>query len=232
MDADSSAAKAAAKKERPSDPTDLYHQHFATVKGLAEATDSSAVDEMSDDSLAGRSLESTAPLPRSDHDIPTAGIPRHHKNLRQDSFFSTTSAGSFKSVGTLKTVVEEDLLEPSSPRFVKATPTSHLPWSPPQGIPNLPPVGTSHYRLGYHHSGQRRRRRERRGCAVSVESRLGPLTSSDRYNAAIGMCVGLKDLPQGRYGWSCKECDPDDTTNGLFSINDNVEWQGDDEDGL
>ncbi len=263
MDADSSAAKAAAKKERPPDPTDLYHQHFATVKGLAEATDSSAVDEMSDDSLAGRSLESTAPLPRSDHDIPTTGIPRHHKNLRQDSFFSTTSAGSLKSVGTVKTVVEEDLLEPSSPRFVKATPTSHLPWSPPQDIPNLPPV--ANFALTARAPPQQPKSKSKRAswiCSVCrVQARSIDLERSIQCcnrNVSRNVwlrtfrlhvneqmltreqcghwfhlrCVGLKDLPQGRYGWSCKECDPDDTNNGLFSINDNVEWQGDDKDEL
>ncbi|KAK1058187.1 hypothetical protein LTR12_015906 [Friedmanniomyces endolithicus] len=239
MDADSSAAEAAAKTERHSDPNRLYHHHLATQKGLAEATDSSAVDEMSDDSLAGRSHESAEPLQQTEHDAPSTGLPRHHKDQRQDSFFSTTSARSIVPVDTLRTV-KEDLLEPSSPRFVKATPTSHLPWSPPQDIPNLPPV--ANFALTARAPPRQPKSKSKRAswiCSVCrVQARSIDLERSIQCcNRNCGhwfhlRCVSLKDLPQGRYGWSCKECDPDDTNNGLFSINDNVEWQGDDEDGL
>ncbi|KAK1052125.1 Lysine Methyltransferase 2D [Friedmanniomyces endolithicus] len=170
--------------------------------------------------------------------MPSTGIPRLRKDLRQDSFFSTTSTGSMKLVGTVKTVIEEDLLEPSSPRFVKATPTSHLPWSPPQDIPNLPPV--ANFALTPRILPQRPANKSKVAswiCSVCrVQARTIDLERSLQCcNRNCGhwfhlRCVGLKDLPQGRYGWSCKECDPDDTNNGLFSINDNVEWQGDDED--
>ena len=263
MNADSSAAQAAAKKKHPSGSSKIYHQHSTIIKAFAEATDSLAVDEMSDDSVAERSLESAQSLPQTEHKTPSIAIPRHHKDLRQDSFFSTTSARSMVPLGIGETVIEESRLEPPSPRFVKARPTSHLPWSPPQDIPNLPPV--ANFALTARAPPQQPKSKSKRAswiCSVCrVQARSIDLERTIQCcnrNVSRNVwlrtfrlhvneqmltreqcghwfhlrCVGLKDLPQGRYGWSCKECDPDDTTNGLFSINDNVEWQGDDEDGL
>ncbi|KAK0267343.1 hypothetical protein LTR35_016407 [Friedmanniomyces endolithicus] len=237
MNADSSAAQAAAKKKHPSGSSKIYHQHSTIIKAFAEAADSLAVDEMSDDSVAERSLESAQSLPQTEHKTPSIAIPRHHKDLRQDSFFSTTSARSMVPLGIGETVIEESRLEPPSPRFVKARPTSHLPWSPPQDTPNLPPV--ANFALAPRVPSQRPAKKSKGAswiCSVCrVQARSIDLERTIQCcNRNCGLwfhlrCVDLKDLPQGRYGWSCKECDADDANNGLFSINDNLEWQGDDD---
>ncbi|EMC98405.1 hypothetical protein BAUCODRAFT_23182 [Baudoinia panamericana UAMH 10762] len=44
-------------------------------------------------------------------------------------------------------------------------------------------------------------------------------------------CVDLPEFPQGRYGWSCEECDPDDKHNGLFVEGGRVDYHGEDYDG-
>ncbi|KAK3075484.1 hypothetical protein LTR53_001192 [Teratosphaeriaceae sp. CCFEE 6253] len=126
---------------------------------------------------------------------------------------------------------------PAGPRFVKATPASHLPWQPPRQTQGLPPI--SNFALGIASAPRDPKASKESTKGTSICEGCGVRTRTVDLEKMIQCCnrdcgvwyhlecANLRCMPQGRYGWSCESCDPDDQNNGLFSINDNVNWHGD-----
>ncbi|KAK3114711.1 hypothetical protein LTR53_006722 [Teratosphaeriaceae sp. CCFEE 6253] len=175
-----------------------------------------------------------------------ARLPNAIQHKRQAENSGAAQLGELPSRGErnngLDTFPPAALVLPAGPRFVKAVPSPHLPWQPPRQTQGLPPIynfalSASARTATPLQSPKRRLKKAMEGDAIcegcGVRTRTVDLEKMIQCcNRDCGVwyhleCANLRCMPQGRYGWSCENCDPDDQNNGLFSINDNVNWHGD-----
>ncbi|KAK4950358.1 hypothetical protein LTR10_011339 [Elasticomyces elasticus] len=211
----------------------LYHHHLAASK---IAADSIAADEhMSDHSLDwqdshGSSSEALQHINNTTSVTEPSSV---HTNQPKRSIVSPVTTNN-----TAEPMCPPATAEPSDSLFVKATPTSHLPWISPRPSRHLPPVGNFALPTPGPPRRPLKRRRAKKG---EVSCGLCKMPAS-----LMGMeeciqcshlrclkwfhlvCVGHDRLPQGRYGWTCEECDPEDQNNGLHSMS-GVRWLGSDD---
>ncbi|KAK5722270.1 hypothetical protein LTR17_014276 [Elasticomyces elasticus] len=219
------------------DEDNLYHHHLAARKTAAANT--AAEEHMSDQSLdwqdsQGSSSEASQRI--DDTTSATEPLNAHTNQLKHHivSLANTNTVGEDVR-GTFRTTTA-DLSSDSL--FVKATPTSHLPWIPPQASRHLPPVGNFALPTAGPQRRPLKRRRAKKGemsCGVcKMPASLMGLEECIQCSHLRCLkwfhlvCVGHDRLPQGRYGWTCERCDPGDENNGLHSMS-GVRWLGSDD---
>ncbi|KAK5744516.1 hypothetical protein LTR17_001910 [Elasticomyces elasticus] len=211
------------------DEDNLYHHHLAASKTAAANT--AAEEHMSDQSLDWQDSQGSSSEASQRIDATTSATEPSSAHISRPKH-------SIISPITTNDVRPSASTEPSESLFVKATPTSHLPWIPPQPSRHLPPVGNFALPTPGPPRRPLKRRRAKKGemsCGVckmpaslmGVEEciQCSHLRCLKWFHL---VCVGHDRLPEGRYGWTCEECDPGDENNGLHSMS-GVRWFGSDD---
>ncbi|KAK5679321.1 hypothetical protein LTS10_008136 [Elasticomyces elasticus] len=210
----------------------LYHHHLAASKSAAD--DLGAGEHMSEHSLDWQdSQESLLEASQRINDTTSATGP-------SSAYISQAKHSIISPVpnNTTETIRPSATAQPFDSLFVNATPTSHLPWIPPQPSRHLPPVGNFALPTPGPPRRPLKRKLAKKGeMSCGVCKMLASLMGMEECIQCSHLrclkwfhlvCVGHDRLPQGRYGWTCETCDPGDENNGLHSMS-GVRWLGSDD---